>query len=77
MSGAEPCTASKMDASWDHCENKVKRYSSMTTYTANVAGGRQAEATNETCAHIRQDITVQVGHHHDPVGIRLGVLDDL
>ena len=55
----------------------MKRYGSMTTYTANVAGGRQAETTNETCAHIRQDITVQVGHHHDPVGIRLGVLDDL
>lgn len=32
------------------------------TVQAHVAGGRQAEAAHQTGAHVRQNITVQIGH---------------
>lgn len=47
------------------------------TYTSNVARRRQAEATNETSTHVRQDVTVEVGHDHDTVRERPRVLDNL
>ena len=47
------------------------------TYASNVAGGSQAQSTNKTGTHVGEDITVQIGHHHDAVGVGLGVLDDL
>ena len=41
---------------------------------ADVAGGRQAEAADQTGAHVREDVTVQVGHDEDlvVVGKRVG-----
>lgn len=47
------------------------------TYTPNVAGRREPKATNETGTHIREDITVKVGHDHHTVRKRARVLDDL
>lgn len=44
---------------------------------ADVAGGRQAQATDQPGAHIRQDITVQIGHHQDLVIVGRGIRDDL
>lgn len=43
----------------------------------NVAGGGEAETTDETSAHIGENITVQVGHDHDSVSKDAGVLDNL
>ena len=39
-----------------------------------VAGGREAETADQTGAHVRQDVTVQVGHDEDlvVVGKRVG-----
>lgn len=46
-------------------------------YPPNVARRSEAQATDKTSAHIRKDIAVKVGHYHDTVGIRLGVLHNL
>lgn len=78
MSGAEPWTASKMEAS---CA-AVSTYICVTdpcgkTYAADVTGGGQSQTTNEAGTHVGQDITVQVGHDHHTVGVRLRVLHDL
>lgn len=43
----------------------------------NVAGGSETETTNETSAHIRKDISVQVGHDQDLVVVRSGIRDHL
>ena len=47
------------------------------TLVTNVAGGRQAETADQTGAHVREDITVQVGHDEDLVIVRHGVGDHL
>ena len=43
----------------------------------NVTGGGETETTDETGAHIRQDVTVQVGHDQDLVVVGSRVGDDL
>ena len=44
---------------------------------SNVTRWRQTETSDETGTHVGQDVSVQVGHDHDGVGVRGGVLDDL
>jgi hypothetical protein len=39
----------------------------------NVAGGGKTETTNETSAHVGENVTVQVGHDEDLVVVRVGV----
>lgn len=43
----------------------------------NVAGWGQTQTTDQTGAHVRQDITVQVGHDEDLVVVRRRVGNDL
>lgn len=43
----------------------------------NVAGGRKTKTTDQPSAHIRQDITVQVRHDEDLIGVRGRVGGDL
>lgn len=43
----------------------------------NVTGGGQTKTTNQTGAHIGQNVTVQVRHDKDLVVVRGGVSDDL
>jgi len=45
--------------------------------TTNVSGGGKTETTDETSAHIRENIAVQVRHDHDGIGVDAGVLDNL
>lgn len=45
--------------------------------TTNVTGGCQTETTDKTSAHIGKNISVQVGHDHDGVGVDAGILDNL
>lgn len=52
-------------------------YSGVATDLADVARGSKPQTANETSAHVGEDITVKVGHDHDPVVIRLGVSRDL
>lgn len=76
MSGAEPCTASKMDASLGGSAHDDA--TSIThAYPSNVARRGETETTNQACAHIRQNIAIKVRHHHDAVRIWLGILHDL
>src|ERR1700731_156431 len=44
--------------------------------TTNVTRGSQAKTSNQTSAHIGENITIQVGHDHDGVGVNIGVLSD-
>ena len=44
------------------------------TDASNVARRRETQSTNETSAHVGKDITVEVGHHHDTIGVRCGIL---
>ena len=44
---------------------------------SNVTRWRQTETSDKTGTHVGQDVSVQVGHDHDGVGVRSGVLDDL
>jgi hypothetical protein len=43
----------------------------------NVARGGEAKTTNETSAHVGENVTVQVGHDEDLVIVRVGVGDHL
>jgi hypothetical protein len=43
----------------------------------NVTRGGQTKATDQTGAHVGQNVTVQVGHNQDLVVVRSGVGDDL
>lgn len=43
----------------------------------NVTGGGQAKTTDQTGAHVGQNVTVQVGHDKDLIVVRSGVGDDL
>ncbi|KAI3488747.1 hypothetical protein L1887_47088 [Cichorium endivia] len=43
---------------------------------ADVARGGEAETADETGAHVGENVTVQVGHDHDAVGVWRRVLDD-
>jgi hypothetical protein len=43
----------------------------------NVSGGGKTKATDETGAHIGQNVTVEVGHDKDLVVVRSGVSDHL
>ncbi|RUS18621.1 hypothetical protein BC937DRAFT_88537 [Endogone sp. FLAS-F59071] len=45
--------------------------------TANVARRSEAEAANKTGTHIRKDVAVKVGHHHNGIRVVAGVFDDL
>ena len=47
------------------------------TFVADVARGRQAQPTDETGAHIGQDIAVEIRHDEDLVVIRRRIGDDL
>lgn len=79
ISGAEPWTASKIDASYE-TQAKFKgrdRPKNSTTYTSNVSRRSETQSSNKTGAHVGQDITIQVRHDHDPVGVRSWVLNDL
>ena len=76
MSGAEPCTASKMDASLGGLAHGDLS-SIKDPYPSDVARWGETETTNQARAHIRQNITIKVGHHHNAVRIRLGILYDL
>ena len=49
----------------------------MRTYTANITRRRETQSSNEPSAHVGKDITIQIGHHHDTVCIRTGILGDL
>ena len=42
----------------------------------NVTGGGETETTDQTGAHVGQNVTVQVGHDEDLVVVRGGVGDD-
>jgi hypothetical protein len=46
------------------------------TYLSDVTRRSQTQTTDQTGAHVGQDITVQVGHDHDSVSIRCRVLND-
>lgn len=78
MSGADPWTASKIDAS---CGRRYQpqfiESPQHRTYSANVAGRSQSETSDQTSAHVGKDVTVQVGHDHDTVSVGGGVLSDL
>lgn len=39
-------------------------------YTSNVSWRRKAETTNKSCTHVRENVAVQVRHHHNTVRIR-------
>jgi hypothetical protein len=43
----------------------------------NVTGRSQTETTDQTSAHVRQDVTVQVRHDHDGFSVERGVGGDL
>ncbi len=47
------------------------------THLANVTRRGQTETTDEARAHVGQNVTVQVGHDHDTVCVRLRVLHNL
>jgi len=38
------------------------------TDPSNVSGGSQSQSTDETGAHVRQDITIKIRHDHHSVG---------
>lgn len=42
---------------------------------SDVAGRCEAESTDEAGAEIRENITVEIRHDHDPIRVRCGVLD--
>jgi len=46
-------------------------------YSSNVTRRCQTKATNKACAHIREDITVQIRHDHHAISKGAGVLADL
>lgn len=46
-------------------------------FVTNVSGWRKTETTNETGAHVRKNVTVQVGHDKDLVVVWRGVGDHL
>ena len=52
-------------------------YPKYSTYSTNVTRRSQTQTSNETGAHVRKDVSVQVWHHHDAVGKWRWVLSDL
>lgn len=58
-------------------DERISGHGIVDTYTSNVSRGGQSQPANEPGAHIRQDIAIQVGHDHNPVRVRLGVLHNL
>ncbi len=78
ISGAEPCTASKMEAS---CERNHQLQPFLgeckPPHLSNVTRWGETKTTDKTGAHVGQDVTVQVGHDHDSVSVWLGILHDL
>ena len=77
ISGADPWTASKMEASYKKRDKPKLKEGIKHTNLANVARGSQAQPTNETSAHIGKDVTVKIGHDHHTIRVRPGVGDDL
>lgn len=77
MSGAEPWTASNIEASCTDCQSRLRICKARTTHTTDVTRRRETETSNQARAHVGQDITIQVGHDHHPVSVRRGVLGDL
>jgi hypothetical protein len=47
------------------------------TLVTDVSGGGETETTDETGAHVGQNVTVEVGHDEDLVVVRVGVGDHL
>lgn len=52
------------------------RRSKKLAYLSDVTRRSQTQTTDQTGTHVGQDITVQVGHDHDSVGVRCRVLND-
>lgn len=77
ISGADPWTASKIEASYKRRDKPRPEEGMKRINLADVARGCQAQSTNETSAHIGENITVKVGHDHHAVRVRAGVGDDL
>ena len=77
ISGAEPWTASKIEASWKRGEVQSERTGEMGAHPSDVPGGSQPQAPNKTSTHIRQNVAIQVRHHHDPIRVRSRILGDL
>jgi len=77
ISGAEPWTASKIEASCKRDEVQSERKEEMGAHSSDVSGWSQSQAADKASAHVRQDVAIQVRHHHDPVRVRSGVLSDL
>ena len=47
------------------------------THPTNVTGRSEPKIADETRAHIGKNVTVEVRHYHDTVGVRLWVLRNL
>ena len=77
ISGAEPCTASKIEASCERDEVESERTEEMGAHPSDVSGWRQPQTPDKTSAHVGQDVAIQIWHHHNPVRVRSGVLGDL
>ena len=77
ISGAEPWTASKIEASCEQDEAQSERTEGVGAHPSDVSGWRQSQTANEASAHVGQDVAIQIWHHHDPIRIRSGVLSDL
>ena len=77
MSGADPWTASKIDASFTETDQIKHGQKATITYTTNIARRGEAKSSDETSTHIGQNITVEVWHHHHAVRKGLRVRDNL
>lgn len=58
ISGAEPWTASKIDASLKRSKLQSERTSKMSAHPAYVSGRSQAQAADKTSAHVGQDVAI-------------------
>jgi hypothetical protein len=77
ISGADPWTASKIEASYKQQHKSRPEGGTKGANLANVARRSQTQSPNETGTHIRKNVTVKVGHNHHTVRVRAGVGDDL
>ena len=77
ISGADPWTASKIDASCKRGKLQSERSGEMGAHPSNVSGWSQTQTADEASAHVGQDVAIQVRHHHDPVRVGSRVLGDL
>jgi len=49
----------------------------LATHSADIARGGKSQATNEPCAHVGKDVTIQVGHDHYAIREGFRVRDNL